>query len=124
MSKTKNFDHKKAKEISVIVDPNGDFLDTVIDKIHDAPGRYTLKGLIESLGSKFAYYDPKESITALEAIYDALYKEQEFIKKNKLDFSDADILFNEAFNALYSTAEACHKVELIAALNDFCTEGE
>lgn len=122
MSKTKNFNHKKAKEISIAVDPNGDFLDTVIDKIHDAPGRYTLKGLMESLGFKFVYYSPQESIAALEAIYDALCKEQQFIKDKNLDFFDADVSFNEAFNTLYSAAEASHKTELLAALNDCCTE--
>jgi hypothetical protein len=121
---SKNFDHKKAKEVSITVDPKGDFLDMIIDKIHDAPGRYTLEGLMESLGAKFVHYTPKESIAALEAIYEALCTEQQFITENKLDFDNADILFNNAFNSLYSTAENSHKLELIAALNDCCTDGE
>ena len=121
---SKNFDHEKAVKISKEVDPNKDFYEMIVDKIHDAPGRYTLKGLVESLGTKSIYYTPKEAIAILEGVYKALREEKQFILNNKLDLDNVDDLFNETFNNMYQIAETHHKVELLAALNDCCIEGE
>lgn len=121
---SKNFDHEKAVKISKEVDPDKDFYEMIVDKIHDAPGKYTLKGLVESLGTKSIYYTPKEAIAMLEAIYEALREQQQFILTNRLDLDNVDDLFNETFNKIYEIAENHHKVELLAALNDCCMEGD
>jgi hypothetical protein len=130
---SKQFDHEKAKEIANKIDPDKDYLDMVVDKIYKAPGKYPLYELMESLGTKFVDYAPGEAITILEAIYEALEKEwlfiqehekQLFIQESNLnpDFLNKDNLFNEAFYNMYQAAENCHKVELLAALDNCCIE--
>ena len=110
------FNHADAEEIYKKTDPEKDSLKMVIGKIHDAPGGYTLKGLVKELGTEFVHCETQEAINILEAIYEALEKEKHFIKCNNLDCENRDELFEEAITRMYKNAKKYDKTELLKAL--------
>jgi|GEM_PF-6017993 len=122
--------HEKAKALYEEVDPTKDFLDMVTHEIHEAVNNYTLKELMESFGVKFAHNDPKEAISLLEAVYEALEKEKDFIEQNKLNIKDPDKgitednilsnddLFDEAFDTIRKVAEYYNNENLLRTLED------
>ncbi len=111
------FDHEKAKNLYKTTDPDEDFLSLIVDKIHKAPGCYTLKGLMIEMGHTFVHCEVQEAINILEAIYEALDKEKDFIIENKLDFDDKDVLFNEALASMRQGAEENERTELLNELS-------
>ncbi len=123
--------HDKAKKLYEETDPQKEFLIMVVDKIHNAPGKYTLKGLMEDLGARFAHDEPAEAISLLEAIYEALNIEEEFIEQKQLNLEDKnksldednklsrDALFSEAFYSMYEIAERHRDQDLLNALEEY-----
>lgn len=123
--------HEKARELYEEVDPTKDFLDIVTHEIHEAVNNYTLKELMESLGVKFVHNEPKEAISLLEAIYEGLEKEKDFIEQNKLNLKDPDKgitednmlsrddLFDEAFDNMHKVAEYYNNEDLLKTLEDY-----
>ena len=122
---SKQFDHKKAEVISGKIDPHKDFVDMIVDKIHNAPENYTLDGLMKSLAAQFVRYEPEEAIAALQAIYEALKQEQEFIKQENLSTSNIDDLFQEAFSSMYTIAEHSYQLKPVGdLLEQYCSSSE
>lgn len=122
--------HDRAKKLYEKTDPNKEYWFMVVDKIHKAPNHYPLKGLMAELGTSFAHSVPKKAISLLEAIYEALGTEKDFIEKNQLnskekneslDMDDplsTDALFSEAFYNMYEMAEHRNNEELLQALEE------
>ncbi|WP_425360536.1 MULTISPECIES: hypothetical protein [unclassified Candidatus Tisiphia] len=122
--------HIQAKELYEEIDPYKEYLIMVTDKIHKAPGNYTLKGLMEDLGARFAHNEPAEAISILEAIYEALSIEKDFIEQNQLNLKDKnksldednklsiDALFSEAFYSMHEIAERHHDQKLLQKLEE------
>lgn len=130
--------HEKAKELYNAKDQDKEFLNMVTNKIHDAPGSYTLKGLMRDLGRTFAHdEESEEAIILLEAIYDALDKEQIFIKHNeKISIDDkalpltednklnSEALFYEALCSMYKAAVHHNDEDLLGRLKEYYPELE
>ncbi|WP_375319125.1 hypothetical protein [Candidatus Tisiphia endosymbiont of Oplodontha viridula] len=75
--------HEKAKKLYEEHDPYKEALEMLTSQIHAAaaPGGSSLKSIISGIGSNFAYEEVEDAICALEAIYEVLQKEQNFIEK-------------------------------------------
>lgn len=128
--------HEKAKELYNAKDQDKEFLDMVTNKIHGAPNSYTLKGLMRDLGSTFAHdEESEEAIILLEAIYDALGKEQRFIEQyEKISIDDkalpltednklnSDALFYEALYSMYKVAVHHNDEDLLGRLKEYYPE--
>lgn len=122
--------HDMAKELYEQTDPNKEYWFMVVDKIHKAPNHYSLKGLVAELGASFAHSVPEKAISILEAIYEALDTEKDFIEQNQLnskeknkslDMDDKlsiDALFSEAFYNMYEMAEREDNTNLLQALEE------
>lgn len=123
--------HEKAKEFcekEIYIDEGAreDLFDMIYTKITRAPGKYTLKGLMEDLGTTFAHSEPKEAIGVLEAIYDVLSepKTQELIHdvvllNSEWKDTNKEVLFDEAFNNMYTTAKQYHNEDLLKKLETY-----
>lgn len=128
--------HAKAKQLYEETDPEKDFLTMVVNKIHDAPGKYTLKGLMSSLGARFAHEETKEAISLLEAINEALDQEKDFIDQHELNLENKnklldetnklskDMLFDESFDSMYQIALRHYNQDMLNVLKEYypCTE--
>lgn len=123
--------HDIAKELYEQTDPDKEYWCMVVDKIHKAPNHYSLKGLVAELGTSFAHSVPEKAVSILEAIYEALNTEKDFIEQNQLnskeknkslDMDDKlsiDALFSEAFYNMYEMAERRNNEDLLQGLEEY-----
>ncbi|MCC8483828.1 MAG: hypothetical protein LN561_04710 [Rickettsia endosymbiont of Labidopullus appendiculatus] len=123
--------HDIAKELYEQTDTNKEYWFMVVDKIHKAPNHYPLKGLMEELGISFAHSVPEKAVSILEAIYEALNTEKDFIEQNQLNSKEKnesldmdnklsiDALFSEAFYNMYEMAEHRNNEDLLQALEEY-----
>lgn len=129
--------HDTAKQLYKDGDTEKEFLNMVTEKIHDAPSSYTLKGLMRDLGRTFAHDEPEEAVILLEAIYDALDKEQTFIIQNTIISIDdknkpftednklnSDALFYEALYSMHKVAVQHNDEDLLGKLKEYYPELE
>jgi hypothetical protein len=126
--------HEKAKEFYEKNDPDKEALETLTRRIHDAPSSCSLNSLMSGIGFSFADEVVSEAICALEAAYEALQKEKEFIEKHKLNLKNEskpasenniwtnDELFDIAFNKMYRVAQKHNNEDIIKALQEYYPE--
>ncbi|WP_375319102.1 hypothetical protein [Candidatus Tisiphia endosymbiont of Oplodontha viridula] len=122
--------HDMAKELYEQTDPNKEYWFMVVDKIHKAPNHYSLKGLMTEIGKSFAHSVPEKAVSILEAIYEALDTEKDFIEQNQLNSKEKnksldeedklsiDALFSEAFYNMYEMAERRNNEDLLQGLEE------
>ncbi|MFU7503516.1 MAG: hypothetical protein ACE1S7_09130, partial [Candidatus Tisiphia sp.] len=85
--------HEKAREFcerEIYIEEGAEenFFGMISNEVRRAPGNYTLIELMKDFGTKFAYGQPKDAIGVLEAIYEVLNHEKEFINREGLNLKD------------------------------------
>lgn len=124
--------HEKAKEFYEQHDPDKEVLESLTAEIRQS---YDLEGTMSDIGSNFAYVELDDAICVLEATYEVLQQEQEFIKKKKLNLKDKnkpaeqdniwsnDELFDIAFWKMYCTAKE-YREDIPKALQEYYLKNE
>lgn len=133
--------HEKAREFcerEIYIEEGAEenFFGMISNEVRRAPGNYTLIELMKDFGTKFAYGQPKDAIGVLEAIYEVLNHEKEFINREGLNLKDDnrppdegnklsnDELFDEAFNSMLQKVEQRGNGDLLKVLKELYLETE
>ena len=116
--RSKTFDHAVAQEFYKKSDPDKGFFNNVKDEIHEIAGKYPLYRLMIDLGAECVHCETHVVIHILEAIYEALDKEHDFIKSHYLHTDTRDELFEVAITWAYKEAKHYNKTNILTTLDN------